>query len=192
MNKINYDVRNDFEYFTKLRDDNKIIINSDIKFELKENNNRWEKWKSEIKHQICEEDIEFIIEVQKGTSKYGVKLHCKKFTKQPYFRFDSEGPSHRNYNTDIPLEDQSVSTPHFNSFDINGYSIAYKNEVLKNYNESKAIQNDLNFGVALFCDETNTKLENKSYPQFKGQELLLDLNDVKSLPNFFTDNINFE
>jgi len=192
MNKINHDVKNSFELFSKLRDENKIIISSDITFEVKENNAKWEKWKSDIDHQICEYDIEFIVEVQKGTSKYGVKLHCKNFTKQPYFRFDSEGPSHRNYSIEIPLEEQSVSTPHFNSFDLNGYSIAYKNDVLKSETESKAIQEDLNFGVALFCDETNTKLENKKYPQFKRQDLLLDLSDVKSVPNFFTDNITFE
>src|SRR5690606_19554611 len=120
--------KDSFELFSKLRDENKTIINSDITFEAKENNTRWQKWKSEVEHQICELDIEFIVEVQKGTSKYGVKLHCKDFTKQPYFRFDSEGPAHRNYGIDIPLEEQSINTPHFNSFDLNGYPIAYQND----------------------------------------------------------------
>lgn len=92
-------------------------------------------------------------------------MRCKNLSEEPFIRFDSDGPSHRNTDPSIPLENQIISTPHFNTFDSSGRSIAYKSEKLLVKEESDAIVNDINFGVAHFCIETNTSLNDGNYPE---------------------------
>lgn len=193
MNKTNFEIKNNFTLFEKLRDEEKIIVDEEIILNPKMSNANWEECISEVQHRISSANVKFIVEQWKKDSiRYGVKLKCENLSKSPYFRFDSDGPAHRNTDNNIPLEEQSVTTPHFNSFDINGKSIAYKNEVLKNEDESKTIQQDINFGIALFCRESNSKLQNDNYPTVKRQNLLLDLPDVEMMSVFLLDNINFE
>jgi hypothetical protein len=130
-----------------------------------------------------------MVEQSKRDNKYGIKLRCANFIKQPYFRFDSDGPAHRNENPKIPLEEQSIKTPHFNSFDENGNYIAYQNETLKNQTKAQIIANDINFGISLFCMETNSKLNDNNFPTIT--ELIQELDFTEKI-NINFDNINFE
>lgn len=189
VNKQNIEVKDQFNFFNELVYEEKIILDKEIILRPKKNNIYWFEGQSNVQHNTVSEGIVFMIEQSKRDNKYGIKLRCKNFIKQPYFRFDSDGPAHRNENPEIPLEEQSIKTPHFNSFDENGNYIAYKNETLKNETEAQIIANDINFGISLFCMETNSKLNDNNFPTVSQliQELSFEENN-----NINFDNINFE
>ncbi|MFY0483357.1 hypothetical protein ACI6PS_12205 [Flavobacterium sp. PLA-1-15] len=189
MNKPNIEVKDQFDFFCKLVSEKKIIRDKEVILQPKKNNVYWFVGQSTIKHNTINEDIIFMVEQSKRDNKYGIKLRCQNFIKTPYFRFDSDGPAHRNENPKIPLEEQSIKTPHFNSFDENGNYIAYQNETLKNENEAKIIANDINFGISLFCMETNSRLNDNNFPSISHSIQELEFVEKNNI-NF--DNINFE
>jgi hypothetical protein len=189
VNKPNIEVKDQFIFFNELVFEDKIVLNKEIVLKPKKSNVFWFEGQSNVQHKTIGEDVVFMVEQSKRDNKYGIKLRCQNFIKQPYFRFDSDGPAHRNENPQIPLEEQSIKTPHFNSFDENGNYIAYQNETLKNQTEAQIIANDINFGISLFCMETNSKLIDSNFPTVAQliQELGFEENN-----NINFDNINFE
>lgn len=189
MNKPNIEVKDQFDFFNELVYEQKIILNKEILLQPKKNNVFWFTGQSNVQHNTISEDIVFMIEQSKRDSKYGIKLRCQNFINQPYFRFDSDGPAHRNENPEIPLEEQLIKTPHFNSFDENGNYIAYQNEVLKNETEAQIISSDINFGISLFCMETNSMLKDNNFPSVT--QLIQELGFTEN-NNINFDNINFE
>ena len=190
MGKINQKIKSDPKLFNELISDKKLINNDKIELDYKINNNYWLIGSSEVIHEkLIDKELNIIIEQSKRESKYGIKLRCEKFTNEPFFRFDSDGPSHRNNFPHIPLEEQTITTPHFNTFDNNGKPYAYKNETLKKENEVKEIVQDINFGLSLFCMETNSMLSNGNFPLVYEKICELDFEDI-NLINY--DNINFE
>lgn len=192
MSKANQSIKNDFKLFEDLCKKNKVIVEREIILKKKVNNANFLEGFSDVKHAICDKQINFVVEQRIIDKRYGVKLKCSNFSNEPYFRFDSDGPAHRNNNPLIPLHEQKVSTPHFNSFDENGRSIAYKNDVLKDKKNADIIQKDINFGIALFCQESNATLNNQDgYPVVQRHELVLDLDFEKTLKDVI-DNINFD
>ena len=74
-------------------------------------------------------------------------------------RYDSTGPSHRNSNLPIPIEEQQVPTPHFHRFVADGKEIAYKTKVLLDEKQSKVLE-DISMCVLHFMQEANIKFEN--------------------------------
>lgn len=164
MNRANNEIKNHFEYFTELVSREKIISAKTIQLEQKESNAKWLIGQSSIQHETITDDVLLIIERCKRDSKYGIKLRCHRLTDEPFFRFDSDGPAHRNDSPNVPLEEQLVTTPHFNSFQEDGKPIAFKNEILKKENEARAIAEDITFGVTIFCQETNSKLLTGDFP----------------------------
>lgn len=189
MNKLNKEVKNQFDFFNELVYEEKIILNKEIILQPKKNNIHWLLGQSNIQHNTIIENIVIIIEQSKRDNKYGIKLRCQNFINEPFFRFDSDGPAHRNENPEIPLEDQLIKTPHFNSFDENGNYIAYQNDILKNEKESQTIANDINFGISLFCMETNSKLNDNNFPSITQMIQELEFSEKNNI-NF--DSINFE
>ena len=190
MNKINKEIKDKFDFFTQLVNDYKIIISKEIILNPKNNNPKWLIGKSKVKINNYEHPIFFSIEKKiKQDYKYGIKLICPLLTKEPFFRFDSDGPSHRNNYLNIPLEEQIITTPHFNTFNKDGKNLAYKNEKLKNENESKIIKKQIDKGVALFCIETNSKLSSNDYPSVINQHEQLSPIEEQII-NY--DKINFE
>jgi len=189
VNKINKEIKDKFDFFNRLVYEEKTILDNQIGLESKKNNIYWFTGQSDIKHSTIQEAVIFIIEQSKRDNKYGIKLRCIDFTKQPFFRFDSDGPAHRNSSSEIPLEEQLIKTPHFNSYNETGKSIAYKNDVLKNETEAKIIANNIDFGISLFCIETNSKLKNNNFPSVF--QLIPEL-EFSEKNNINFDNINFE
>jgi hypothetical protein len=165
MNKINKEIRDNYELYKTLLEDYKEIINSKILLKTRSNNPYWLSGVSEVKHSNIDEIITITVERSKRENKYGVKLRCKTLADEPFIRFDSDGPAHRNNDPEIPFKEQVVTTPHFNGFNQYGRSIAFKSEILKLAQESLAIVNDINFGVAHFCSHTNITLENGGFPE---------------------------
>jgi hypothetical protein len=164
MGKLNHDIRNEFEFFQELLSEEKKVQSQTILLEAKSSNKHWLHGRSSVVHKTIEDSLSLIIERSNREGKYGIKLRCKNLSGEPFIRFDSDGPAHRNTDPAVPLEDQVISTPHFNTFDNLGRSIAYKSESLKKQEEADAISNDINFGVTHFCIETNTSLDNGNYP----------------------------
>ena len=189
MNRTNKDIKDQFHFFTELVSVDKIVLTKTIQLEPKKSNAKWLTGQSPIQHQTISDDIIFFVERSKRDSKYGIKLRCPSLTNEPFFRFDSDGPAHRNDFPEIPLEEQSVTTPHFNSFREDGKPIAYKNETLKNEKEAQIISEDINFGISLFCMESNSKLSNGEFPNAIDRAPELEFAAIQNI-NF--DNILFE
>lgn len=189
MSKTNIEIKNQFDFFNELLENEKIIITSTIRLQEKKNNPYWLIGQSNIQHSTLQENVQFIVEKSKRDSKYGIKLSCNSLSERPFFRFDSSGPSHRNAFPEIPLEEQSISTPHFNSYRKDGKAMAYKNEILKKENEARAIVDDINFGVVLFCQETKSNLSSGEFPKVVDFAPEFKFNEEE---NIGLDNINFE
>lgn len=189
MNRANKEIRDKFDLFNELLHVDKTITTKEILLTPKKSNAVWLKGQSSVIHKTISDEISFIVERSKRDSKYGIKLLCNSLTGEPFFRFDSDGPAYRNDFPEIPLEEQSVTTPHFNSFNVNGKSIAYKNQTLKKEKEAQHIAEDINFGVSLFCMESNSKLSNGDFPVVVDKEPEFKFTAFESI-NF--DNISFE
>ena len=189
MNRTNKDIKDQFDFFKELVAADKIVLTKTIQLEPKNSNAKWLTRQSYIQHETRSEDIIFFVERSKRDSKYGIKLRCTALTGEPFFRFDSDGPAHRNDFPDIPLEEQSVTTPHFNSYNEDGKPIAYKNETLKKENEAQIIIEDINFGVSLFCMECNSKLLSGDFPTVIDKAPEIEFSAIQNI-NF--DNISFE
>jgi len=170
MNKLNIDVKDNYEYFRDLCYAEKNLKTNLIILEPKRNNRDWLKQTEKIEHATINENINLIVEKKLSSYKYGIKLHCPDFTEKPYFRFDSDGPAHRN-KTQLSLPEQMITTPHFNTYDEKGQEFAYKSEVLKSEKDAKAIVENLDFGISHFFQETKIKTNGKEeYPEIKVNE----------------------
>lgn len=140
-------------------------------------------------HTTLKRDITLIIESKIQNNKdFKFKLRCTQLSGEPFFRFDSAGAAHRNADPTIKLEEQMVTTPHFNCFDSNGRNIAYKSEKLKNSSEAKALE-DINLCFVHFCFESNTRFPADDYSEIittpAGQlNLGADNEDILSNINF--------
>jgi len=189
MNKTNKDILDQFDFFKELIIVDKVVLTNRILLEPKKSNAKWLVGQISVQHATISDDISFSVERSKRDSKYGIKLRCPSLTGEPFFRFDSDGPAHRNDYPGIPLEEQSVSTPHFNSFNEDGKPIAYKNETLKNDKQAQIITEDINFGVSLFCMESNTKLSTGDFPTVVEKMPEFEFSTIINI-NF--DNIPFE
>lgn len=165
MGKQNHDIKNEFDFFLELLVEEKKVQSQTIVLEPKSSNRHWLSGRSDVVHSTIENPLSLLVEKSNREGKYGIKMRCKSLSEEPFIRFDSDGPAHRNTDPTIPLEEQIISTPHFNTFDNQGRSIAFKSESLKKEEERNAIVNDINFGVTHFCIETNSSLENGNYPE---------------------------
>lgn len=189
MNRTNKDIKDQFDFFKELVSVAKIVLTSTIQLQPKKSNAKWLSGQSSVQHQTISNDIVFFVERSKRDSKYGIKLRCPSLSGEPFFRFDSDGPAHRNDFREIPLEEQSVTTPHFNSYREDGKSIAYKNDTLKKEKEAQIIAEDINFGVSLFCMESNLKLSSGDFPTVIDKAPEIEFTAIQNI-NF--DSILFE
>ena len=74
----------------------------------------------------------FDCEVRKKDIKnYSFQLLTDAFSNRVLFRLDEGNGAHRNNIPDIPLEKQSVPTPHFHRYDSKGHFYAYKSKELE-------------------------------------------------------------
>lgn len=184
MQRKNKAVKDDFEYYTELTYGEKAVKENPIYLEQKVTHKDWLSKNSIVEHSTINEKVDLTVERKKSLYKYGIKLSCKQFTNEPYFRFDSDGPAHRNTSEHIPLSEQKITTPHFNCFDNEGMAIAYKSDVLKKEGEAKAIVENIEFGLSHFFQETNINQgDDESAPQIelKIPELFEDTSETDPL-----------
>ena len=105
-------------------------------------------------------DVAFTVEQKKDIdTDFKFSLKCPPFCEKPLFRYDSSGPSHRNSNFQIPINEQKVPTPHFHKYWSDGKEIAYKTEALKDEVQRKALE-DISICIYHFMQEANIEYEN--------------------------------
>lgn len=158
MKHKNLDISNNFKKFQQLLSDRKHSIQKVVTLDTrKPNRNDINYSETTIKHTNIVDEISLIVEAKVTNHKdFKFKLRCKSLTEEPFFRYDSDGAAHQNKNSEIPLREQMVTTPHFNSFDSKGRSIAYKTDKLKDFKEAEALE-DINLCFAHFCFESNLR-----------------------------------
>ncbi|MGX5817042.1 hypothetical protein ACWKWU_02540 [Chitinophaga lutea] len=166
MAKINREISSNFATYEALLQQRKhtkekiLILNS-----TKPNRKDIRYLESIAEHTTLKRDITLIIESKIQNDKdFKFKLRCAQLSPEPFFRFDSAGAAHRNADPTIKLEEQMVTTPHFNCFDSNGRNIAYKTDELKNNGQAKALE-DINFCFVHFCFESNTRFPTEDYSE---------------------------
>jgi len=158
MKNINLDIAQNFSKFERLLGDKKHTTESQISLDkTKPNRHDINYAEMEVEHTELDDKITLIIESKKNNHKdFKFKLRCPSLSQTPFFRYDSDGPTHFNRNSDVPLIQQMITTPHFNSFDNAGRNIAYKTDKLLDEKEAKALE-DLNFSFIHFCFESNLR-----------------------------------
>ncbi|MGD0343166.1 MAG: hypothetical protein ABSA76_15805 [Bacteroidales bacterium] len=189
MLNINVEIKEQFDFFLELIKGNKIVVNNPIYLKPKKNHNFSVYGTSDVTHESIEDEILIMIEKSRRNKQYGIKLRCKSLSSVPFIRFDSDGPAHRNDDPRKSIKENKIETPHFNTFNNIGQEYAYKTTQLLDEKESVAIENDLNFGLAHFCHETNTSLQDGTFPE--AIELSPELAFV-DLPTINFTDMNFE
>lgn len=134
-------------------------------------------------------NVELYSEVKKAnTSNYSLSIKSDIIDSRILLRYDSDGPTHKNSVDYIPLEDQSVPTPHFHKFDEQGNLLAFQTDKLKNEKEANALKN-IEFGFAYFCQNGYIyKNKTMDLPEILVNDGMLPL-DYNEDP---TNGVNFE
>jgi hypothetical protein len=90
-------------------------------------------------------------------------LFTSAFMSTPLANYDALGATHRNRYADVPLSEQSITTPHFNRYDEAGHRIAYKTPPLTNPEALDQLTQATNC-IILFYDEFNIRHTPAGYP----------------------------
>ncbi|UAY52702.1 hypothetical protein [Ferruginibacter albus] len=179
------EIRDNYPLYTQLLKERKSTNERtiDVSSPKKSNRNFLIAENISIKHSALNNNIEFIAEVKVDNHKYFLfKLRCKSLSETPFFRYDSDGCAHRNYDESIPFDEQLITTPHFNYFNQDGVLMAYKTEQLKDTNECEALQ-DINLCMSHYCMESNLRLNDEDFPSISILANTLQLPTVKDDPN---------
>lgn len=177
------EIRENYSYYNTLLKERKSIFHEVIEISEVGNNANFLEAAKEVKHVSVTKDIVFIVTVKSNNHKhFQFKLRCKDLSKRPFFRYDSDGGTHRNYDESIPFAEQQVTTPHFNCYNENGLNIAYKTDQLNNEEERKALE-DINLCIAHYCNEANIRLNEDDFPSISILPGTLQLEVVQDDPN---------
>jgi hypothetical protein len=179
------EIKDKYNYYTKLLKDRKSVFDSVIEIRSFGNNNKILEKETGVKHESIQDEIILIVNVRiSNQGFFQFKLRCKSLAAVPFFRYDSDGDTHRNYGENIPLSQQQITTPHFHRFTEDGRNFAYKTDRLLDEKECKSLE-DINACIAHFFDESNTRLGENNYPSctVNPQELQLDISMNDPLDN---------
>ena len=155
-----------YEFYNKLLSDRKSIFTEVLEINDFGNNANTLSHKENVLYPDCN-DMVLIVDVKVNNHNFfQFKLRYKEFLPAPFFRFDSDGETHRNKIDGLSLEEQSITTPHFHKFNENGIEIAYKTDKLLNPAEAKALE-DINLCIAYFFHESNIRVNEDSFPEVK-------------------------
>ena len=161
------DIESKYSLYTQLLEEQKTILDKIIEINKVGNNNTILEELRELKHITVRHYLCLITNVsKKNQSSFKFKMRCVALSGMPFFRYDSAGGTHRNYDGNYPLSGQQVPTPHFQKFTDKGICIAYQTDKLKNAKEAKALE-DINLSLAHFCDEAKITLNESEYPEVK-------------------------
>jgi hypothetical protein len=182
---VDQDIKAKYSLYQKLLNDRKSIFESVIDIsEIRSNANFLEQ-EVPVAHPGITEQVVIIVVVKLNDFNYfQFKLKCSDLSKIPFFRYDSDGEAHRNYDGVTPLKVSSIPTPHFHHYNEKGVCLAYKTEKMLDQNEMKALE-DINLCIAYFCQESNIIPLKENYPTItiNSKELALDFTSIDPLLN---------
>lgn len=173
-----------YDFYNKLLSERKSIFTEIIEINKCGNNENTLESIEKVTHPIAIEDkMVLLVNVKIDNHDFfQFKLKYKSFLPAPFFRYDSDGETHRNKVDGIGLKDQAIPTPHFHKFNEKGIEIAYKTDKLLNPKESKALE-DINLCIAHFFYESNTRLRDDEFPEIKIMADTLGLKMTKQDPH---------
>ncbi|MCU4155233.1 hypothetical protein J1N10_04555 [Carboxylicivirga sp. A043] len=165
--KINQKVKENYDFYSSLLSERKSIFSEVIEINETGNNENTLSKQEVLKHKSIPDKMVLIVDVKYNNHRFfQFKLRYKEYIPQPFFRFDSDGDTHRNRIDGVPLSEQSITTPHFHQYNNDGVEIAFKTDKLINEKECKALE-DINLCIAHFFQVSNTRLNNEDYPSVK-------------------------
>lgn len=180
------EIREQYNVYQTLLSERKTISDKVINVSERKKNQRnfYTSPVSNLKHVYFDDPVNLLVEVRVDNHKsFKFQLKYPPLSPTPFFRFDSDGGTHRNYDDDLPFEDQSVDTPHFNYFSSTGLLLAMQTPELKNSQVRNVLIDDINLCLAHFCSEANIRLHEEDFPEVAIMPNLLNLILDKSDPN---------
>ena len=182
-------IKENYSFYNNLLSERKSIFTEIIEINKKGNNHNTLESIEEVTHPIVTDDkMVLLVDVKVNNHDFfQFKLRYKSFVPAPFFRFDSDGETHRNKVDGVELKDQVITTPHFHKFNESGIEIAYKTDKLLDPKESKALE-DINLCIIHFLHESNTRLKDDAFPEIKIMSDTLGFKMTKEDPN---QNITF-
>lgn len=152
MGAINEEIKNNYDNYVQFIYNEKYIEERVILVkEINPNNIKELIYQTPIMSKHPFGNTKLLIEAPKCLSgKFSAKILTDKIANRMLFRYDSDGGTHRNKYDDIPLENQSVTTPHLHKYDEQGRFLAIKTDAIM-HDELKA--RDIETGFHIFCDE---------------------------------------
>lgn len=181
-------VKEDYSYYKRLLSERKSIFSEVIEINEVGNNANTLEFQEVVEQELLASKMLFIVNVKLDNYKFfQFKIRSKEYIPYPFFRFDSDGDTHRNRVDGVTLVENVVTTPHFHKFNEVGTEIAYKTDKLLNEKEAKALE-DINLCIAHFFHEANLRVKENSFPQVKISSNSLGIDFSKPDPN---ENIAF-
>lgn len=181
-------VKEDYSLYNRLLEERKSVFTEVIEVNKVGNNANTLSQIEDVKQEVLSEEVILIVDVKLNNHNFfQFKLRCKDYIPNPFFRFDSDGETHRNRIEGIPFEEQAITPPHFHKFNENGIEIAYKTDKLLDEKESKALE-DINLCIIHFFHESNTRLKEDDFPEVKIMSNSLGLSFKSDDPN---ENIDY-
>jgi hypothetical protein len=178
-------IRDNYSLYTDLLNNRKSTDESNIDISTVKSSNRNFLINDDVllNHITLSQKIIFISEVKiRNYKDFKFKIRCVSLCDPPLFRYDSDGPAHQNHDENIPLKEQSITTPHFHNFNERGIEIAYKTNQLLN-DASRAALEDINLCVVHFCHEGNIRVGENDFPSVSILSKTLGLPLLENDPN---------
>lgn len=158
-------IRENYDFYKKLLGEHKYVFKEVIEVSRAGTNNSLLEEKAYVTHVDLESDLALTVAVRPNDHKFfRFRLQCGEFYNLPFFLYEADGGTHRNYDENIPLAQQRVTTPYFLRYSKEGIAIAYKTESLHNYRKRRILE-DINFGIRYFCQEAKLNLRDDEYPE---------------------------
>jgi hypothetical protein len=186
--EIRTEIKDNYTFYNTLLKERKSIFTQVISISKLGNNANIMETSSDVVHSNSNTEINLIIDVKTNNHNFfQFKLRCTDLSQIPFFRYDSDGDTHRNYDDDIPLSQQQITTPHFHYFNDKGINIAYKTPQLLNEVEMNALQ-DINLCIKHFCHESNLRFNEEDFPDI---QILPDALNLKTTKDDPSSTVNF-
>jgi hypothetical protein len=185
MKKVCQEVRNNFALYEQLLLGSKLTEGGDI-YVVHDKPSRPD-WKEERRavEQLAQPGYPSMLHTEvksKEHPRFKFLLFASTFMSTPLANYDALGATHRNKYANVPLGEQSITTPHFNRYDELGHRIVYKTPPLTNPESLRELAQATHC-VILFYDEFNIRHSPADYPA-----VLMDVPAQQSLfPQPVTD-----
>lgn len=158
VKEINTTVVEEYERYVKIQMAAKTLAEEHICLHQDERRQNQQCGDVKVAFQDDAEDARLNISLNAEKLKsFKFRLFCDQFMQEPCYRFDSDGPFHRNPDQPgVILVQRQVAPPHFHKFDEKGRVVAYKTDRL--VAEELNLLSDYQAAMRHFCDEEHVEV----------------------------------